>query len=95
MGHKLSVIFTVLIWQLGDATEFVLGMFQVAANRGRVKEKGKKGRPKKQDPAEAENVSLDGFFDIQKWANEYLRIRFGQECTVIRGLVPTVCAIAL
>jgi len=84
-----------IIWQLSDATQFVLGMFQMAANRGGVKEKGKKGRPKKQGPADAENVLLDGFVDIQKWANEYLRVRFGQESTVIGGLVPTVCALAL
>lgn len=92
----MSVIFMVLIIrQLSDATQFVLGMFQMAANRGGVKEKGKKGRPKKLDPAEAENVLLDGFVDIQQWANEYLRVRFGQESTVIGVLVPTVCAVAL
>ena len=96
MDHKISVIFTVLItWQLSDATQFVLGMFQMASNRGGVKEKGKKGRPKKRDQVEVENVLLDGFVDIQKWANEYLRVRFGQESTVIGGLVATVGAIAL
>ncbi|EDR12105.1 uncharacterized protein LACBIDRAFT_323133 [Laccaria bicolor S238N-H82] len=78
--------------ELGDATQFVLGMFQMPANRGGIKEKGKKGRPnlKKQDLAEAENVLLDGFVDIQKWADEYLRVRFGQESTVIGALVPTL-----
>lgn len=96
VDHKMCVIVMVLIIrQLSDATQFVLGMFQMAANRGGVKEKGKKGRPKKLDPAEAENMLLDGFVDIQKWANEYLRVRFGQESTVIGVLVPTVCAIAL
>ncbi|KIK04790.1 hypothetical protein K443DRAFT_398956 [Laccaria amethystina LaAM-08-1] len=76
--------------ELSDATQFVLGMFQMAANRGGVKEKGKKGRPKKQVPAKAENVLLDGFVDIQKWTTEYLRVRFGQESTVIGSLVPTL-----
>ena len=92
----MSVIFMVLIIrQLSHATQSVLGMFQMAANRGGVKEKGKKGRPKKLDPAGAENVLLDGFVDIRKWANEYLRVRFGQESTVIGVLIPTVGAIAL
>ena len=79
--HLLSEV----ISQLNHPTQFVTGTFQMLSNRN------KDGDEPVHPTHQLEPQLLDGFVDIHKLANEYLRSRFSQEH--VGDLVPVVSSV--
>jgi hypothetical protein len=70
------------ISQLNHPSQFIKGTFQMLSNRNKDSDEPVH-RSHRIEPQ-----LLDGFVDIHKLANEYLRLQFGQE--LVGDLVPVV-----
>lgn len=75
--------FVLIPSQLDHPSQFVLGGFQLLANR--EKQGAESIEPTRRLPPQL----LDGFVDIERWAKEYLRTQFEQ--VRVGDLVTTVC----
>jgi len=71
-----------LVLQLNDPSQFVLGAFQLLANRDTNETDNTE--PSRKLPPQL----LDGYMDIDRWAKDYLRTQFQQ--THVENLVSVV-----